>query len=124
MRKIRASAVKNICKFPSTKSFVEASHLAYKMVLVESLLERDYCFHLEFDQSVEKYFTQSKTFVLQSSMLRDQKYTPDFEIHYRDGRRAFVEVKKDVASLNEIYLHKLELATSFFTSTKALLPSR
>lgn len=110
MRKIKASAVKNICKFPSTKSFTGPSHLAFKMVLVESLLERDFCFHLEFDQNVEKYFTQPRTYILQSQYLRDRKYTPDFEVHYKNGRKAFIEVKKDIASLDEVYLHKLELA--------------
>ncbi|MAZ86084.1 MAG: hypothetical protein CL693_00360 [Cellvibrionaceae bacterium] len=110
-RKIKASAVKNICKFPSTKSFCEPSHRTFKMVLVESLLEKDYCFHLEADSNVSRYYPQPKTLRLNSQYLKNREYTPDFEVHFRDGGRAFVEVKKDFNTLDEIYLHKLQLAS-------------
>ncbi|WP_299581523.1 TnsA endonuclease N-terminal domain-containing protein [uncultured Microbulbifer sp.] len=109
-RKIKASAVKNIFKFPSTKSFAEPSHQSYQMVLVESMLEKDYCFHLEANPNVLRYFPQPKTFVINSELLKNRDYTPDFEVHFRGGRKAYVEVKKDFNSLDAVYLHKLEMA--------------
>ncbi|WP_370292013.1 TnsA endonuclease N-terminal domain-containing protein [Thalassolituus sp.] len=109
-RKIKASAVKNIFKFPSTKSFVEPCHRRYQMVLVESMLEKDYCFHLEANPNVVVYFPQPKTFMVNSKLLKNREYTPDFEVHFRGGRKAYVEVKKDFSSLDTVYLHKLEIA--------------
>lgn len=109
-RKIKASAVKTIVKFPSTKSFYEVSHRPFTMVLVESQLERDFCFHLESNPSVIKYFPQPKTFVVKSEWLRDREYTPDFEVHYLNGKKAYIEVKADISDLDDDYLHKLSLA--------------
>ena len=109
-RKIKASAVKNIFKFPSTKSFVESCHQSYQMVLVESMLEKDYCFHLEANPNVVAYFPQPKTFSVNSELLKNRDYTPDFEVHFRSGRKAYIEVKKDFSSLDAVYLHKLEMA--------------
>lgn len=109
-RKIKASAVKTIVKFPSTKSFYEASRRPFMMVLVESQLERDFCFHLESDPNVVKYFPQPKTFVVKSEWLMDRKYTPDFEVHYTNGRKAYIEVKANITDLEDHYLHKLSLA--------------
>lgn len=108
-RKIKSSAVKSIFKFPSTKSFVGASHLPFLLIVVESALEKDYCFHLEADPSVVSYFAQPKTFVVNSEMLTNRDYTPDFEVHFLCGRKAYVEVKKDFTSLEVEYLHKLEM---------------
>jgi hypothetical protein len=110
-RKIKPSAVKNLFKFPSTKSFGEPSFRPYEMILVESPLEEDYCFHLEADASVVSYYPQPKTFAVSGDYFKDRNYTPDFEIHFRSGRKAYVEVKKDFESLDEIYLHKLEMVS-------------
>ena len=111
-RKIKASAVKSIFKFPSTKSFAGPSHQPFLMVLVESPLERDYCFHLEAAPKVLRYYTQPKTFVVSSDLIESREYTPDFEVHFQCGRKAYVEVKKDFDSLDSIYLHKLKMASS------------
>tara|TARA_R110001592_G_scaffold240606_4_gene500669 strand:- start:5828 stop:6373 length:546 start_codon:yes stop_codon:yes gene_type:complete len=81
------------------------------MVLVESPLEEDYCFHLEADASVLRYFPQPKTFVVSGDYFKTRNYTPDFEVHFQCGRMAYVEVKKDFESLDEIYLHKLHLVS-------------
>ncbi len=107
-RQIKRSAVKNIYKFPSTKS--GGSCQPYRMVLVESILEKDFCFHLEDNNDVLCYYPQPKTYQINSERLRNRSYTPDFEVHLRDGRKLFVEVKKDFLNLDEIYLHKLEIA--------------
>ncbi|MCK5920164.1 MAG: TnsA endonuclease N-terminal domain-containing protein, partial [Methylococcales bacterium] len=82
----------------------------YLMVLVESMLEKDYCFHLEESPDVLRYYPQPKTYQLNSERLKNRSYTPDFEIHFRDGGKSFVEVKKDFSNLDEIYLHKLDVA--------------
>lgn len=110
-RKIRRSAVKSICKFPSTKSGINNSKKRFEMILVESLLEKDFCFHLEFDRSVLRYFPQPKTFSFSHELLINHEYTPDFEVHYAGGRKAYVEVKKDFTYLDDIYLLKLDMAT-------------
>lgn len=111
-RKIKSSAVKNICKFPSTKSFSKPLSRGYQMVVVESILEKDYCFHLEADPNVKAYFPQPKTFAVKSRFLGNRNYTPDFEVHFRCGRKAFVEVKKSFESLDAAYLQKLELVST------------
>lgn len=108
-RQIKRSAVKSIHKFPSTKSGGGGCQ-PYRMVLVESVLENDFCFHLEDNDDVLRYYPQPKTYQLNSERLSDRNYTPDFEVHLRDGRKLFVEVKKDFSNLDEIYLHKLEVA--------------
>jgi len=109
-RKIKRSAVKTICKFPSTKSGINNSKKRFEMILVESLLEKDFCFHLEFDKNVLRYFPQQKTFSFSHELLINHKYTPDFEVHYTGERKAYVEVKKDFADLDDIYLLKLDMA--------------
>lgn len=109
-RKIKASAVKTLVKFPSTKSFYEASRRPFTMVLVESPLERDFCFHLESNPNVIRYFPQPKTFVVNSELMKDREYTPDFEVHYLNGKKAYIEVKADISDLEDDYLHKLSLA--------------
>lgn len=116
-RKIKASAVKNIFKFPSTKSFTKPCHRGYQMVLVESMLEKDYCFHLEANSNVLRYFPQPKTFVINTPRLKNRDYTPDFEVHFRCGRKAYVEVKKDFNSLDATYLHKLKMAAAEMRKT-------
>jgi len=91
-RKLRRSAVKNIVRVPSTKSGL-SEFGEYKSILVESILESQYCLHLEFDQSVAQYFPQPKTFQI---ALRDGqvvRYIPDFEVLYTSGAREYIEVK-------------------------------
>ena len=81
------------------------------MIIVESALEKDYCFHLDADRSVLKYFPQPITFLINSEQLKDLRYTPDFEVQFLDGRKAYVEVKKEFESLDAFYLHKLQLVS-------------
>ena len=80
------------------------------MILVESLLEKDFCFHMEFDENVLHYFPQPKTFSFFHESLIKHKYTPDFEIHYVGGGKAYVEVKKNFMGLDDAYLSKLDMA--------------
>jgi hypothetical protein len=85
-RKLKKSAIKNIVRFPAIKANDG------KTILVESILESKYCFHMEFDPSVETYFPQPRTFRV-SDENEEHTYTPDFEVHYVCGARKYVEVK-------------------------------
>lgn len=85
-RKLGKSAVQNIVRFPAIKSN------GGKTILVESILESEYCLHLEFDPDVVAYFPQPKTFIMDDG-LGETSYTPDFEVHYASGRKELVEVK-------------------------------
>ena len=85
-RKLKKSAVKNICLFPATKS------MDGRPILVESILEMKYCLHLEFDEQVKSYFGQPQTFRL---VFDDQEfsYTPDFKVNLVGGDVLYVEIK-------------------------------
>lgn len=88
-RKLKRSTVKNIFRFPSTKSG------SAKNILIESHLEAKYCFHLEFDACVTRYYPQPKTFEVDVSSETIRSYTPDFKVHFSNGEIFYVEVKPD-----------------------------
>ncbi|UUA74456.1 Tn7 transposase TnsA N-terminal domain-containing protein [Cellvibrio sp. QJXJ] len=95
-RKLKMSAVKNIVRFPAIKAN------GGKTILVESVLESKYCLHLEFDSTVETYFPQPKTFAIPGESEQN-RYTPDFEVHYTCGQRKYVEVKPFNRASSEHY---------------------
>lgn len=95
-RKLKRSAVKNIVRFPPVKAN------GGKTILVESLLESQYCLHLEFNTLVKTYFPQPKTFSVLCAGF-ERTYTPDFEVHYVDGRKSYIEVKPKEVSEQEDY---------------------
>uniref|UniRef100_Q31IP9 TnsA endonuclease N-terminal domain-containing protein n=1 Tax=Hydrogenovibrio crunogenus (strain DSM 25203 / XCL-2) TaxID=317025 RepID=Q31IP9_HYDCU len=84
-RKIKKSSVKNIVRFPSSKN--------NRTLLLESILESQFALLLEYDNSVEAYFEQPETFVLQTETNTKHKYTPDFLIAFKNGQRKYIEVK-------------------------------
>lgn len=86
-RKLKRSAVKNIVRFPSTKT--DGS----RNILVESILESQFCLHLEFDSRVSRYYPQPETFQVPLPNNGTRQYTPDFEVHYTSGKTRFIEVK-------------------------------
>ena len=85
-RKLKKSAVKNICLFPAIKS------MDGRPILVESILEMKYCLHLEFDDQVKSYFGQPETFRLVIDS-QEVSYTPDFKVNTVGGEVLYVEVK-------------------------------
>lgn len=95
-RKLKRSAVKNIVRFPSVKAN------GGKSILVESILESQYCLYLEFDPSVEEYFPQPRTFSV-SVGTELLTYTPDFEVRYVSGDRKYIEVKPFERARSEYY---------------------
>lgn len=95
-RKLGKSKRKNIMRFPPTKTN------GGKSILVESILESDYCLHLEFDPCVRTYFPQPKKFKIpcDGEIIT---YTPDFEVHYISGARSYIEVKPSKKASLENY---------------------
>ncbi|WP_040726216.1 TnsA endonuclease N-terminal domain-containing protein [Thiomicrorhabdus sp. Kp2] len=91
-RKIKKSSVKNIVRFPSSKN--------NRTLLLESILESQFALLLEYDNNVEEYFEQPKTFFLEDENRKTYRYTPDFLIVFKNGSRKFIEVKpkKEVES--------------------------
>ncbi|MEQ1068036.1 hypothetical protein [Acinetobacter lwoffii] len=95
-RKIQKSAVKNIVRFPCIKANEG------RTILVESILESKYCLHLEFNADVKTYFPQPKKFDVPGHDS-SSTYTPDFEIIYHSGAKAYVEVKPSEHAQSEHY---------------------
>lgn len=107
-RKIKSSTVKNLFKFPSTKTPSHGSALTpYRMVLVESALEKDFCYHLEADTDVSEYYPQPRTFTSAKGEMPKWRYTPDFKVTFKNGVSVYVEVKRSVDEMKERYWYKL-----------------
>ena len=105
-RKFKPSAVKNLCTFPSTKLIPGEVH----QIRVESIMEKDYCYYLQFNPAVKTYQPQPETFRFPDPDALDNKhfkYTPDFLVTYHDGRMEYVEVKPLEIRLKEQYRRKI-----------------
>jgi hypothetical protein len=57
-----------------------------------SILEFDFCFHLEYNPDVTRYISQPHGYLYQFNG-RKCRYTPDFLVDGSKGRSTFVEVK-------------------------------
>lgn len=86
----KPSAIKNVYKFSSSKNL--------SVILCESSLERDCCYHLEYCKDVVSYKSQPEGFYY-SSGNKLCPYTPDFLVLNQDGSEYFLEVKP----LNETF---------------------
>ncbi|SFF89633.1 hypothetical protein [Neptunomonas qingdaonensis] len=83
-RKIRDLMNKSITRFPARKSTSSCIYL-------ESPLEKDYCYYLEFDEEVRLYEPQPLGF----TYWYDEKehiYTPDFEVFF-SSNSCYYEIK-------------------------------
>lgn len=80
----KSSHVHNICKFMSLKNDA--------VVRTQSILEHDFCYHLEFNPDVAK-FTSQPLHIFYSFNGRQCRYTPDFHVEDTYGNSTFVEVK-------------------------------
>ncbi|WP_107504037.1 TnsA endonuclease N-terminal domain-containing protein [Metapseudomonas resinovorans] len=97
--------------FPSRKNACQ--------VICESLLEADYCLHLEYAEEVVAYFAQPETM----SFLVDGKtvtYTPDFLVETAD-RTYYTEVKPDWSKLHPAYQRKLSAAKDELNKRQVIL---
>lgn len=120
-RKLKRSAVKNIVRVSAAKS--ESG----RPILVESILEKKYTLHLDFDANVVRYQPQPKTFELTFDDGSMHTYTPDFEVLFLDGSTSYVEVKpaKYAADLyfSELFRHmktKVALPTKIYTVLRVI----
>jgi hypothetical protein len=78
---------KSVCLFNGCKALK-------KPIVTESPLERDFCYHLEFDNSVSQYEPQPLGIIYwEPKSQKECQYTPDFKVHYVDGSIKYYEIK-------------------------------
>lgn len=80
----KPSPNKNIYKFSSIKN--------RDTVMCEGSLEKDCCYHFEYDPDVTRYESQPEGFNYDYNG-KTLPYTPDFLVSYLDGTFEYVEVK-------------------------------
>ncbi|HIF9199657.1 TPA: TnsA endonuclease N-terminal domain-containing protein [Photobacterium damselae] len=80
----KSSHVHNICKFMSLKNDA--------VVRTLSVLEFDFCFHLEYNPDVKEYISQPYGYHYRFNG-RKCRYTPDFLVCDQKDQSSFVEVK-------------------------------
>ena len=83
-RHLKHSRVKNLFKFVSAKMNT--------VFTVESSLEFDTCFHLEYSSAVKAFEAQPEGFYY-AFEGRDCPYTPDFRVVDQQGNASLIEVK-------------------------------
>ena len=83
-RHLKHSRVKNLFKFVSAKMNT--------VFTVESSLEFDTCFHLEYSPAVKEFEAQPEGFYY-AFEGRDCPYTPDFRVVDQQGNASLIEVK-------------------------------
>lgn len=111
-RRLKKSAVKNIVRFPAIKANSGRS------ILVESILESKYCLLLEFDSEVKEYFPQPKTFAIPLPNSEETiSYTPDFEVHFMSGEKAYIEIKPFEIACSGEYQMFFEIFKSYLENT-------
>ncbi|HIF9452186.1 TnsA endonuclease N-terminal domain-containing protein [Photobacterium damselae] len=90
----KPSPNKNIYKFSSLKN--------QDVVMCESRLERDCCYHFEYDLDVVQYESQPEGFCYDFNGKK-RPYTPDFLVTYHDGTLEYVEVKPYSKTLSKTF---------------------
>ncbi len=97
-RKLKHSRVKNLFKFVSAKM--------NQVMTVESYLEFDTCFHLEYSSPITSFIAQPEGFIYHLDD-RDLPYTPDFQIIENDTAK-WIEVKPLAKTLNPDFLQRFK----------------
>ncbi|WP_305819483.1 TnsA endonuclease N-terminal domain-containing protein [Photobacterium leiognathi] len=90
----KPSPNKNIYKFSSLKN--------RDAVMCEGSLERDCCYHFEYDPNVVQYESQPEGFHYDFNGKK-RPYTPDFLVIYHDGTFEYVEVKPYSKTLSKTF---------------------
>ncbi len=90
----KPSPNKNIYKFSSLKN--------QDAVMCESRLEKDCCYHFEYDPDVVQYESQPEGFYYDFNG-KERPYTPDFLVTYHDGTFEYVEVKPYLKTLSKTF---------------------
>ncbi len=103
-RKVQKLMSKSINVFNGIKSVDEETFL-------ESPLEADLCYHLEFDDKVKSYQAQPLSF---QYYFEDKVHTyyPDFEVRYTDGTICYFEIKfiADIARIDNFEQWEIAVA--------------
>lgn len=81
-------------------------------IICDSVLEADYCVHLEFEPLVERYQAHPEKFKISAAELI-HNYTPDFRVESSE-LVYYTEVKLDFAVLSSQAKAKLQAASRFF----------
>ncbi|WP_318513811.1 Tn7 transposase TnsA N-terminal domain-containing protein [Photobacterium leiognathi] len=90
----KPSPNKNIYKFSSIKN--------QDVVMCEGSLEKDCCYHFEYDPDVVQYASQPEGFYYDFNGKK-RSYTPDFLVNYHDGTFEYVEVKPHSKTLSKTF---------------------
>lgn len=99
-RRLKHSPVKNLFRFASCKT---------KSVLtVESCLEFDTCFHLEYSPHVLTFEAQPEGFYYEFEGKRCP-YTPDFKVIHQQGEEQFIEVKPLAKTVKEDFRARFQM---------------
>ncbi len=98
-RKLKHSRVKNLFKFVSAKM--------NQAMTVESYLEFDTCFHLEYSSSITSFAAQPEGFIYRFDG-KDCPYTPDFQI-VENGSVKWIEVKPLARTLRPDFLQRFKV---------------
>lgn len=96
-RHLKHSRVKNLFKFVSAKMNT--------VFTVESPLEFDTCFHLEYSPAVKAFEAQPEGFYY-TFEGRDCPYTPDFRVLNENGSVGYLEVKPSAKVLESDFLQR------------------
>ena len=97
-RQLKHSRVKNLFKFVSAKM--------NQVMTVESYLEFDTCFHLEYSSAISSFAAQPEGFIYRFSE-RDLPYTPDFQIVENDLSK-WIEVKPFAKTQHPDFLQRFK----------------
>lgn len=103
----KPSPNKNIYKFASSKN--------RKTVMCEGSLERDCCYHFEYDNDVVSFEAQPLGYYYEyhGKIL---PYTPDFLVRYSDGSYQYIEIKPLGKALSKDF--KAQFAARKFAARK------
>ncbi|KHT63439.1 hypothetical protein RJ45_12095 [Photobacterium gaetbulicola] len=99
----KPSPNKNIYKFASSKN--------RKTVMCEGSLEKDCCYHFEYDPEVVCYESQPEGYYYEFCS-KQLPYTPDFLVHYIDGYQCFVESKPYGQTLSKEFKQQFQARKS------------
>ena len=95
----KPSPNKNIFKFASAKN--------KDTIMCEGSLEKDCCYHFEYDSDVVSFESQPKGFLYDFGG-KQLPYTPDFLVIYTDGCYSFVETKPYSKTLSKEFKLKFQ----------------
>ncbi len=96
-RNLKHSRVKNLFKFASPKMD--------KVLIVESSLEFDACFHFEYAPDIGSFEAQPEGFYY-SYIGKKLPYTPDFLVVDRIHGARFIEVKPAAKTIKQVFREK------------------